>query len=55
MKMDIDEIRKAEQRAYAKEWRRKNPGKVKQINKRYWENRALNKLQAAESGDKCEK
>ena len=34
-----DEARKA-QREYMREWRRKNPEKVRAINKRYWERRA---------------
>ena len=38
------------QRQYLREWRRKNPAKLRQYNKAYWERRAQ-KLQAAEKGD----
>lgn len=31
---------KAARNAYAKEWRRKNPDKVKATNARYWEKKA---------------
>lgn len=31
---------KAARNAYAKEWRRKNPDKVKAANARYWEKKA---------------
>lgn len=34
-----EEARKA-QREYMREWRRKNPEKVRAINKRYWERKA---------------
>lgn len=30
------------QRAYMKSWRRKNPDKVAEIQRRYWEKRSLN-------------
>lgn len=32
---------KAARNAYAKEWRRKNPDKVKAANARYWEKKAV--------------
>ncbi len=38
---------KIAQREYARQWRRKNPEKVRAINRRYWERRAA-KLQASE-------
>lgn len=33
-------------RAYQKEWRRKNPEKVREKNRRYWERRAQRKEDA---------
>lgn len=50
--MNIDEMIKAEQKEYYKNYRKRNPDKIKQANKKYWENRVLKKLQSAESGDK---
>ncbi len=38
---------KMAQREYARQWRRKNPDKVRAANQRYWERRAA-KLQASE-------
>ena len=45
---NINEIARDERRAYFREWRKKNKDKVSQNNKRYWENRALKKIQAEE-------
>lgn len=36
----MDEKAKAAQRAYMKEWRKKNPDKVRESNRRYWMRRA---------------
>lgn len=46
--MIFEEI-KAEKRQYAKEWRKKNPERVKANNQRYWENRVRKRLEAAAS------
>ena len=37
---DISEKAREAQRAYLREWRRKNPDKVKEQNRRYWERKA---------------
>ncbi len=34
---------KMAQREYARQWRRKNPEKVRAINRRYWEKKAAQK------------
>jgi len=38
---EIKALVRAEQARTLKEWRRKNPEKVKEANRRYWEKRAL--------------
>lgn len=50
--MSIDEMARAERNSYARAWRKRNPQKIKQANRKYWQNRVLKKLQAEESGDK---
>lgn len=52
-KIEIDEIVRAEQRAYMKAWREKNRDKVKRNNAAYWLRRVEKKLQETE-GDKNE-
>ena len=37
---EISEKAKEAQRAYLREWRRKNPEKVRENNRRYWERKA---------------
>ena len=37
---EISEKAKEAQRAYLREWRRKNPEKVQENNRRYWERKA---------------
>lgn len=37
---EISEKAKEAQRAYLQEWRRKNPEKVQENNRRYWERKA---------------
>ena len=47
----MTEAAKAAQRAYKAEWRRRNPDKVKEQQRRYWERQAMKlaeKEQAAE-------
>lgn len=51
----LEEAAKEERLKYYREWRRKNPDKVKQHNKNYWLKRAEKKLQEeAGSDDGCE-
>ena len=38
---EIDAFRKAQQAAYAREWRKNNPEKVKATKERYWRRKAL--------------
>ena len=38
---EIHELVREERRRYAREWRKKNPEKVRAANKRYWERKAL--------------
>lgn len=50
--MTEKQIRRAiadERNAYMREWRRKNPDKVKEANSRYWKRR-VEKKQEAEDG-----
>ena len=52
--MDSKEIRdeaQAAQREYARAWRRKNPDKVREINRRYWERKALERLEDRKDED----
>ncbi len=37
---------KIAQREYARQWRRKNPEKVRAINRRYWEKKAAQRKEA---------
>lgn len=37
---EISEQAKAAQREYLREWRRRNPEKVRENNRRYWERKA---------------
>jgi len=48
----IDELAREEKRRYEAEWRRRNPDKVRERNRRYWERRAKKRLIAqANRGD----
>lgn len=38
--MELSKQAKDAQRAYLREWRRKNPEKVRENNRRYWERKA---------------
>jgi len=53
---EIDAFRKAKQAAYAKEWRQKNPEKVKAAKERYWRRKALEARQkgGGENGETSE-
>lgn len=37
---DLTDAAREAQRAYMREWRKRNPDRVREINKRYWENQA---------------
>lgn len=41
---EIQELVREERRRYAREWRAKNPEKVKAANQRYWERRARERV-----------
>ena len=47
MSEKISEAARMAQREYARQWRKKNPDKVRETNRRYWEKKAL----AAERGE----
>ena len=40
----LEELAREIQREYLREWRKKNPDKVKEYNQRYWRRRALREL-----------
>lgn len=42
----LEERAREERREYYRQWRAKNPDKVKENNRRYWEKRAAKKAQA---------
>lgn len=42
---ELHELVKAEQRRYAREWRKKNPEKVAANKRRYWEKKALERIE----------
>ena len=40
----LEELAREKQREYLREWRKKNPDKVREYNKRYWKKKALEML-----------
>ena len=46
----MSETARAAKRAYQKEWRKKNPEKVRAAAERYWQRRAEREAAAAEGG-----
>lgn len=42
----IEEEARAEERAYKREWQRRNPEKVKEYHRRYWEKKARERREA---------
>ena len=40
----LEELAREKQREYLREWRKKNPDKVKEYNQRYWRRRALREV-----------
>ena len=40
----LEELAREKQREYLREWRKKNPDKVKEYNQRYWRRRAIREL-----------
>ena len=54
-KMTEKQIKQAmaeERNAYMREWRKKNPDKVRESNSRYWRRRVEKKLEAANAGNR---
>lgn len=45
MKKTLEEEARQIRRDYLRDWRRKNPEKVREANRRYWERRARLKLE----------
>lgn len=43
--LELMKIVRAEKAQYAREWRNKNPGKAAEYNRRYWERKALARLE----------
>lgn len=41
---EIQELAREKQREYQREWRKRNPEKIKEYNQRYWIRRALREL-----------
>ena len=48
---EIQELAREKQREYQREWRKKNPDKVKEYNKRYWRKKALEMLKESKKKD----
>lgn len=46
--ISLDEMVRREKNEYAKAWRAKNPDKVRANNRRYWERKALEKMNVGE-------
>lgn len=49
----LDEQARRAQREYLREWRRRNPDRVKEANRRYWEKRAA-RLASEKEAAECE-
>lgn len=50
----LEEMARQERLEYFKKWRANNKDKVRATNKRYWEKRALRKVQQAQTTDNRE-
>ena len=48
----IMELVRQEKNRYAKEWRKNNPEKVAASNRRYWERKALERLESEKTEEK---
>lgn len=48
---EIQELVRAEKAKYVREWRAKNPEKVKAANQRYWERKAIARKAAEREED----
>lgn len=46
--ISLNEMVRREKNEYAKAWRAKNPDKVRANNRRYWERKALEKMNGGE-------
>ena len=51
MDKKISDAAKMAQREYARQWRRKNPDKVRENNRRYWEKKAAQKKKEANNAE----
>ena len=47
----LEELAREKQREYLREWRKRNPDKVKEYNKRYWRKKALEMLKESKKKD----
>lgn len=47
----IEELIRQEKNEYFKKWRKNNPDKIKEINRRYWEKKALERLKAEKEAE----
>ena len=46
---EIQELVREERRRYAREWRKKNPEKIRAANQRYWERKVQARLAAEDN------
>ncbi len=51
--MNLEEIAREERRQYFKRWRKKNPDKVRENNRRYWKRRAAKRIQSQKETEVC--
>lgn len=51
---ELAELARQERNKYHREWRAKNPDKVKARNRKYWEHRALQAAEAAKEASNRE-
>ena len=47
----LEELAREIQREYLREWRKRNPDKVKEYNERYWRKKALEMLKESKKKD----
>ena len=50
MNQEVEALAREERLNYFKDWRKRNPDKVKKHNSTYWRKKALKKLQSIEKG-----
>lgn len=51
----IRELIREERNRYAREWRRKNPERVAEINRKYWARKALERMASMDEGGERER